>query len=121
MWREVVRDGARTGGGESGPTPQPLSKRLLGLKPDTSQGSKPQESARNVAPRAPSPSVCDGKKSKGEETGTDGLQLDEPMDIVPPGHGGDHSPTRGPPKTPKRTKASSPKPSEVRADTEKEG
>lgn len=119
MWREVVRDGARTGGGESGPNPQPLSQRLLGLKPDTSQGSRPQEGAGNVAPYAPSP-VCDGNKSKGEDTGTGGLRLDEPVD-VPQGSGEDISPTRGPPKTPKRTKASSPKPSEVRADTESRG
>lgn len=110
VWREVVRDGARAGGGESGPNPQPLSQRLFGLKP--------QEDARDVAPFAPSPAVCDGKKSAGE-TGTGGLRLDEPVD-VPQGSGGDNSPTRGPPKTPKRTKASSPKPSEVRADTQEE-
>lgn len=110
VWREVVRDGARTGGGESGPNPQPLSQRLFGLKQ--------QEGAGNVAPYAPSPAVCDGNKPQGE-TGTGGLRLDEPVD-VPQGSGEDTSPTRGPPKTPKRTKASSPKPSEVRADTEEE-
>lgn len=107
VWREVVRDGARTGGGESGPSPQPLSQRLLGLKP--------QEGAGNVVANAPSPSVCDGKKST-SETGTGGLRLDEPVD-VPQGSGEGDSPMRGPPKTPKRTKASSPKPSEVRADS----
>ena len=110
VWREVVRDGARTGGGESGPNPQPLSQRLFGLKP--------QEGVGNVAPCAPSPAVYDGKKPEGE-TGTAGLRLDEPAN-VPQGSGEDTSPTRGPPKTPKRTKASSPKPSEVRADTEEE-
>lgn len=110
VWREVVRDGARTGGGESGPNPQPLSQRLFGLKQ--------QEGAGNVAPYAPSPAVCDGNKPQGE-TGTGGLRLDEPVD-VPQGSGEDTSPTRGPPKTPKRTKASSPKPSEVRTDTEEE-
>lgn len=107
VWRKVVRDGARNGGGESGPNPQPLSQRMFGLKPE--------EGAGNVAP----PGVSDEEKSTGDKTGTGGLRLDEPVD-VPQGSGEDNSPTRGPPKTPKRTKASPPKQSEVRAATKNE-
>eukprot|EP00752_Nemacystus_decipiens_P009400 g8403.t1 len=107
VWREVVRDGARSGGDECGPNPQPLSQRLFGLKP--------QAGAGNAALYSPSPVACGGNNSKGEIR-KDDLRLDEPVD-VPQGSGEDTSPTRGPPKTPKRTKASSPKPSERVGDT----
>lgn len=103
MWQEVVRDGARSGGGDSGPSPQPLSQRLSGLVPGMSEGSKSQV-VGNLAQYTP---------VKEEETGGGDLRLDEPVD-VPQGPGGDSgSPTRGPPKTPKRTKASSPQPADV--------
>lgn len=103
VWQEVVRDGARTGGGDSGPSPQPLSQRLSGLTSGMSEGSKSQEGAENLA-KYP---------QLEEETGGGDLRLDEPID-VPQGPGEDSgSPTRGPPKTPKRTKASSPQPADV--------
>lgn len=104
VWQEVVRDGARSGGGDSGPSPQPLSQRLSGLVPGMSEGGKSQ-GVDNLAQDTPLK----------EETDGGDLRLDEPVD-VPQGPGEDSgSPTRGPPKTPKRTKASSPQPSDVSA------
>lgn len=111
VWQEVVRDGARTGGDDSGPSPQPLSQRLSGLIPGSSEGikSQSQEGVDNLVQDAPL------KVEKVEETGGGDLRLDEPVD-VPQGPGEDSgSPTRGPPKTPKRTKASSPQPADVSA------
>lgn len=113
VWREVVRDGARTGGGDSGPSPQPLFQRLSGLEPGTPEGSK-SEDVDSLAQDAPL--VSDPKEPEEEETGGGDLRLDEPV-TDPQGPGDDSgSPGRGPPKTPKRTKASSPQPSDVSAD-----
>lgn len=115
MWRKVVRDGAREGGGESGPNPQPLSQRLSGLRPYTSEGSEALEDVGKLSTDTPSPADVGGKKQEGDARASD-LRLNEPED-APKGPGEDNiSPTRGPPKTPKRTKASSPQPSGVSAE-----
>lgn len=116
MWRKVVRDGAREGGGETGPNPQPLSHRLSGLRPDTSEGSEAFEDVGKLSTDIPSSADSGDKKQQEGETRASDLRLDEPED-TPKGPGEDNSsPTRGPPKTPKRTKASSPQPSDVSAE-----
>ncbi|CBJ30526.1 Serine/threonine-protein kinase SRPK1, putative [Ectocarpus siliculosus] len=115
VWRKVVRDGAREGGGESGPNPQPLSQRLSGLRPGTSEGSEALEDVGKLSTDKPSPADSGDKKQEGEARASD-LRLNEPED-TPKGPGEDNiSPMRGPPKTPKRTKASSPQPSDRTGD-----
>ncbi|CAM9500353.1 unnamed protein product [Ectocarpus fasciculatus] len=117
VWRKVVRDGAREGGGETGPNPQPLSQRLSGLRPDTSEGSEAFEDVGKLSTDTPSSADSGDKKQQEGETRASDLRLDEPED-TPKGPGEDNSsPTRGPPKTPKRTKASSPQPSDRAGDT----
>ena len=110
-----MREGARSGGGESGPHSQPLSQRLSGLKLGNSEGSDLPEGVENLTSNASSSEGCDAMKSEAKETKSDGLRLDEPAEVSEV-HEEHSSPSRGPPKTPKRTKASSPKPSDVSAD-----
>lgn len=114
VWREVVRDGARAGGGETGPSPQPLSQRLSGLKPDTMVGEAevPQD-AKVAALAGPSADVAQTEKPDEGQASMVGLRLDNPVEAPWHQEGDIGSPVRGPPKTPKRNKASSPQLSDV--------
>lgn len=120
VWREVVRDGARAGGGETGPNPQPLSQRLSGLKPDTSvrEAEVPQaaqaQDAEVSALAGPSAELAQTGKPDEGQVSMAGLRLDNPVE-APWDQEADvgGSPARGPPKTPKRNKASSPQLSDV--------
>lgn len=116
VWREV-RDGACSGGGETGPIPQLLSRRLEGLKAANSGGSGAPDLAE-VRVSGERATAISGEV-KGEEHASGGdLRLEDPGD-KPLGLQGDTgSPTREPPKTPKRTKASSPQLSDVSADAQ---
>ncbi|CAM9466325.1 unnamed protein product [Scytosiphon promiscuus] len=128
-WRKMLRDGANSGGGESTLNLQPLSERLLGLRPDKSESSGDRSGVRDPASGTQLTAVCDPKKPEedGEKKQEDkksavsGLTLDEPSGI--PGSPGDksNSPTRGPPKTPKRIKGSSPQPSDRGGDAKLTG
>lgn len=120
MWREVVRDGARTGGGEAGPSPLPLSQRLAFFRPGPTQKNEVLESLDTLVSDAP-PSVKagggEGGREKRAENESDGdLRLND-RGGKPEGLAADSSsPTRGPPKTPKRNKVSSPQLSDVSVD-----
>lgn len=109
---EVVRDGARSGGGEFALHPQPLAQRISGLNHGNCGGSSSQEIVENSASNASLPKGCDTVKSDENESKSDRLRLDEPAEVSEV-HEEGNSPSRGPPKTPKRTKASSPKSSDV--------
>lgn len=125
VWREMVRDGVHPGGGESRPSLQPLSQRLSGLRPDLSKGSEDQGDMRDSTCDRPLIAVCDTKKPEkenekkpeDEKSAVSGLTLDEPIGIPESPGDKNNSPTRGPPKTPKRIKGSSPQPSDVSLDT----
>ena len=127
VWREVVRDGARAGGGETGPSPQPLSQRLAGLKPDTAGDTADDTAVREAevgrdaevsALAVMSAEVAQTDKPDEEQASGADLRLDNPnpnQDAAPWDQGDASSPARGPPKTPKRNKASSPQLSDVSA------
>lgn len=113
MWRGVVRDGARTGGGEAGPTPQPLIQRLSGLPIDTVQGRAISETPGERRPPAVGAVAAAAEEASKSSGGK--LRLDPAKDNdVRGADGGNGTPPRGPPKTPKRNKASPPQLSEVR-------
>lgn len=110
IWRAVVRDGARAGGGETGPNPHPLSQRLAGLRGGalTAKEVLGDGELEKSAENSTAESVVD---IGGEGEGS--LRLDV-TDENPRGPEGDcGTPTRGPPKTPKRNKTSSPQQSDV--------
>lgn len=130
VWREVVRDGARAGGGETGPSPQPLCQRLSGLKPDTAADTAVDTAAADTAVReagvgqdtevsalavtsaeAPQPEKPDEEQASGVD-----LRLENPEEAQRDQEGDVTSPARGPPKTPKRNKASSPQLADVSED-----
>ncbi|CAM9336516.1 unnamed protein product, partial [Hapterophycus canaliculatus] len=121
VWREMVRDGARPGGGEPRLNLQSISQRLSGLISDTSEGSEDRRGVCDPASDTPLTVVCatkkpekdDGKeKPEDEKSAVSGLTLDEPIGVAEIPGDKSNSPTRGPPKTPKRTKGSSPQPSD---------
>lgn len=121
VWREVVRDGARAGGGETGPSPQPLSQRLSGLIPDTAADTTVREAkvgkdAEVSALAVLSAEVAETKKPDEEQASGVDLRLDNPDEAPWDQEGDVSSPVRGPPKTPKRNKASSPQLSDVSED-----
>lgn len=124
MWREMVGDGAQTGGGESRLNLQPLSERLSGLRPDTSEGSGNRRGVGDSASDTPQTAVGgtnkpgeeDGEKKTDAKSAVSGLTLDEPVGVSESPREKNNSPTRGPPKTPKRIKGSSPQPSDVSSD-----
>lgn len=120
VWREVVRDGARAGGGETGPSPQPLSQRLSGLKPDAAADTAAREAEVGKdevsALAVLSAEVAQTEKTdEGQASGVD-LRLDNPGEAPWDQEGDVNSPARGPPKTPKRNKASSPQLADVSED-----
>lgn len=101
VWREVVRDGARAGGLEAGPNPQPLAVRLSGLPSVPAQRSVDESEPPDEKRRGGATTRAVTKKLDSQEKAED-LTLDEEV-------GKDNgTPTRGPPKTPKRNKGSSP-------------
>lgn len=107
----MVRDGARAGGGKAGPNPQPLSQRLSGLRAATA-GEMEAGDIGCLTSDAPSKGVEQGEEKEGG-AGAAGLRLDGPGE-PPRGPEEDNgSPSRGPPKTPKRNKASSPQLTDV--------
>lgn len=119
VWREVVRDGARSGGGETGPNPQSLRDRLDGLRADPKREIEAEQVVEPLASDAPPVDGGEAMLEEGREGGSEGdLRLDGPGDVprVPEGSLG--SPMREPPKTPKRNKASSPQLSDVRGSKE---
>lgn len=118
VWREVVRDGARAGGCETGPSPHPLSQRLSGLKPDTADDTAVREAevgqdAEVSALAVLSAEVAQTEKPDEEQASGADLRLDNPDEAPWDQEGDASSPARGPPKTPKRNKASSPQLSDV--------
>lgn len=107
-----MRDGARAGGGETDPTPQPLSQRLAGLRGGGLTGKKV---SGDVELGDSASSSTGGAVADIGEEGGGNLRLDV-TDEIPRGPEGDcGTPTRGPPKTPKRNKTSSPQQSDVSA------
>lgn len=111
-----MRDGARAGGGETGPNPQPLSQRLAGLRggaltaKDMLGDGELEKSAENSTAESVVDVDVDGE-------GDGSLRLDV-TDENPRGPEGDcGTPARGPPKTPKRNKTSSPQQSDVSTST----
>lgn len=114
VWREAVRDGARSGGGDMGPTPQPLSQRLSGLMPGAAGGDDVLEEMVVLTSDVPPTAVVETEESEKEQARGGDLRLDDPGEKPQGPEAGSGSPNRGPPKTPKRNKASSPQLSNVR-------
>lgn len=98
----------------SGPHPKPVGQRLAGVFPRVSEE---ETNSVNTSVHAPtSAKMADSQGIEHGEAAGNHLRLDPEKNDGPKDQDDGGTPPRGPPKTPKRNKGSSPQVSNVRAD-----